>query len=207
MFINNFGEFNIGCFNSGWNNSFFPQPFSFTPTFPQIFNFTPQFFPNFSFFNFPMFNDNIWSTPPQNSFNISNTDSFVRTTSPLSNYNAAKGNILVNIANNRAVGNVGYCAKFVQEAISLAGMGECTGANANEMIGTLRANPNFKEISTKDIDVKTLPAGCILVYDKFVRNGTEPFGHVEFSRGNGSGISDGVTASLHPNPSAIFIPV
>ncbi len=35
--------------------------------------------------------------------------------SPLDNYNSSKGNLLVTIAENRAVGEVGYCAKFVRK--------------------------------------------------------------------------------------------
>ena len=145
----------------------------------------------------------IWNAPMFPSY--TNTDSFTKS-SPLDNYNASKGNLLTNIAENRAVGEVGYCAKFVQEAIALAGLGACTGAHAYEMTNTLRYNPNFREISA-DTDVNTLPAGCILVYDKCSRNSDEIYGHTEFTRGDGTGISDGISSSLTPNPSAIFIPV
>lgn len=184
MFFNGFGQFNMGWFN----NMFFPS-FGFTPFQFPMFNFMP-----------PM--PSIWNTPNFPTY----TDTFKKS-SPLDNYNSAKGNALVNIAENRAVGEVGYCAKFVQEAISIAGLGACTGAHAYEMANTLRYNPNFKEISTKDTDVNSLPAGCILVYDSCSRNPDEIYGHTEFTRGDGTGISDGISSTLDPNPSAIFIPV
>lgn len=196
MFFNGFGQFNIGFFNNGFNNMFFPQTFFFNQFMPfqmPIFNFMPAFQP----FTPPVFN---FSSP------FNNTDTFTRTTSPLDNYDSTKGNLLLSIAKNRAVGEVGYCAKFVQEAISLAGLGACTGANAAEMADTLRLNPNFREVS-KDTDVNTLPAGCVLVYDRCTRHDDEIYGHIEFTTGDGKGISDGISETLHPNPSAIFIPV
>lgn len=200
MFFNWFGQFNMGCFMGGFNNMFFPQPFLFNqfPQFPMpVFNFMPVFQPI----------NNIWNTPVFSIKSSPNTDTFTRTTSPLDNYNATKGNLLANIAAQRAVGEVGYCAKFVQEAISIAGLGACTGANAFEMADTLRLNPNFREISKDEVDINSLPAGCILVYDKCTRHPDEIYGHIEFTRGNGEGISDGISKSLHPNPSAVFIPV
>lgn len=205
MFFNGFGQFNMGCFMGGFNNMFFPQPFLFNQ-FPQfsmpIFN-TPafSFMPTFQ----PM--NNIWNTQSYSIKFPENTDNFVRTTSPLSGYNPNKGNLLANIATQRAVGEVGYCAKFVQEAISIAGLGACTGANAYEMPNTLRLNPNFREISKENVDISSLPAGCILVYDKCSRHPDEIYGHVEFTRGNGEGVSDGISKTLSLNPSAIFIPV
>lgn len=194
-----------GCFN----NMFFQQPFGFNNFMPfqmpvfnmPVFNFMPSFQP------YPSYS-NIWNPAP--SFNINqsnNTDSFVRTTSPLNDYNSSKGTLLANIAKSRVTGNSGYCAKFVQEAISLAGLGGCTRVNAHEMSNTLKYNPNFKEISTKDIDVSSLPAGCILVYGIGVRNSDEIHGHTEITTGDGKGVSDGISETLHPTPSAIFIPV
>lgn len=190
MFFNGFGQFNTNYFNYGFNN---------------------MFIPNFCFqnFHFPLFNfiqpvQNIWNTPTFTT--NSNVDTFSKSF-PLDNYNSSKGNLLVTIAENRAVGEVGYCAKFVQEAISLAGLGSCTGAHAYEMANTLRYNPNFQEISTKEIDVNTLPAGCILVYDQCTRDLDEIYGHTEFTRGDGTGISDGISTTLDPNPSAVFIPI
>lgn len=190
MFFNGFEQFNNGWFGFGFNNMFFPNFY-----FPQI---------QFPTFNFMPPIQNIWNTTmfPQSS----NTDTFTKS-SPLDDYNAAKGNMLISIAENRAVGEVGYCAKFVQEAISLAGLGSCTGAHAYEMADTLRYNPNFREISSKEVDVNTLPAGCILVYNQCTRKPDEIYGHTEFTRGDGSGISDGISTTLDPNPSAIFMPV
>lgn len=217
MFFNNFGQFNFGFFNNGFNNMFFPQTFffnHFTPFQMPMFNFMPTFQ---AFSLYP----SIWNTPPSwnvNSFSWNlntpswnssvpnNTDTFTRTSSPPDGYDSIKGNSLVNIAKSRTVGDVGYCAKFVQEAISIAGLGACAGVDAYQMADTLRSNPNFKEIS-KDTDVNSLPAGCVLVYDKYSRNEDEAYGHTEFTTGDGRGVSDGISDSLSPNPSAIFMPV
>lgn len=187
MYFGGLGQFNFGCFTGGFNNMFFPQMFNFAPFFPM---------------QMPLFN----YTQPANFWGNSNFDTFEKTTSPLANYNAAKGKLLTNIALNRAPGETGYCAKYVQEAINLAGLGGVAFANADEMANVLRNNPNFQEIS-RQTDVKTLPAGCVLVYDKQVRKPDELYGHCEFTTEDHKGISDGITESLHPNPSAIFIPV
>lgn len=186
MFFNGFGQFNFGWMNFGFTP--FYNPFSFN-------------MPQFQIFQSPVFN----FTPDWNS----GFDTFTRSkeSSELDNYNSIKGNTLANIALNRAPGNIGYCAKYVQEAINIAGLGNYTTANADQMVNVLRQNPNFKEISTEDTDVDSLPAGCVLVYDSQVRSEDEIYGHTEFTTGDGYGVSDGITEELDPNPSAIFIPV
>lgn len=191
MFFNGFGQFNFGWMNFGFMPYY--NSFSFNmPQFPffqpQMFNFTPNWNIGFDTFTYTT--------------KSTNSDSY-----ELSNYNSTKGNLLANIALNRAPGEIGYCAKYVQEAINLAGLGGQTRANANQMANILRENPNFKEISTENTNVNSLPAGCVLVYDSYVRNDEETYGHTEFTTGDGHGVSDGITDTLNPNPSSIFIPV
>ena len=70
----------------------------------------------------------------------------------------------------------------------------------------LRGNSNFKEISVNGVNVKELPAGCVLVFEKGAQGYSKEYGHVEITIGDGRGVSDGITQNLK-TPSAIFIPV
>ena len=68
-------------------------------------------------------------------------------------------------------------------------------------------NKNFEEISPTDVNVKDLPAGCVLVYDKGARGYSKKYGHTEITTGDGRAVSDGITRNLHRKPSAIFVPI
>ena len=74
------------------------------------------------------------------------------------------------------------------------------------MSNILANNPNFKKLSSNNVNVKELPAGCVLVYDKGAQGYSKEYGHVEITTGDGRGVSDGITQNLR-KPSAIFIPV
>ena len=64
----------------------------------------------------------------------------------------------------------------------------------------------FKEISPNSVNVKDLPAGCVIVFDRGMYKYSDDYGHVEITTGDGRGVSDGVTTDLR-KPSAIFMPV
>ena len=68
-------------------------------------------------------------------------------------------------------------------------------------------NKNFKEISTSKIDVKDLPAGCVLVYNRGSQGYSSEYGHTEITTGDGRAVSDGITKHLFKKPDAIFVPV
>ena len=70
----------------------------------------------------------------------------------------------------------------------------------------VQANKNFKEINPNGVDLKKLPAGCVLVYGKGVAGYSKKYGHTEITTGNGKAVSDGVTQNLHRKPTAIFMP-
>ena len=143
-------------------------------------------------------------------------DTFHRTTSfspqkvtdnKFSNYDASKGNCLAQTALNNTNGNfTGYCARYVKNAIQEAGLGNYTWGHAYQLASDLRKNPNFKEISTDNLDLKNLPAGCVLVYDRGVAGYSSKYGHTEITIGDGRAVSDGITKNLHKKPSSIFMP-
>lgn len=121
-------------------------------------------------------------------------------------YNSSKGQKLGKIAENNVVGFNGHCAANVRKSINQAGLGNGEYGNAHEYIYNLKRNPNFKEISTEGLNLKTLPAGCILVYDKGVAGYSKDYGHIEITDGHGSAHSDGTTNNIRAG-AHVFIPV
>lgn len=128
-------------------------------------------------------------------------------TGTLEDYNAENGKKLARIAlANSPKTWKKECATYVKNAIKDAGLGEYETGDAHEVDNILAKNPNFKQISTENIDVNELPAGCILVYEKGVQGYDKNYGHVEITTGDKRGVSDGITNNLR-EPSSIFIPV
>lgn len=226
----NFFNYNLG-FPFGMNNWFMPT-FSFPnlfynfqmPTF-SMFNMSDMWLNSFnnSFFNFynPTINPNtnfypqiaqtsVFATKSK-SDSKSNTDTFEKSSKKekqkLNDYNAEKGERLANVALNRSVGWTGYCARYVKNSIQNAGLGSYKYGHAYQMKDILKNNSNFKEISTENVDVKDLPAGCVLVYGKGKEGYSKNYGHTEITTGDGRAVSDGITRNLYKKPSAIFIPV
>lgn len=99
----------------------------------------------------------------------------------------------------------GLCATYVKMAIRDSGGGSYVNGHAYQMTDILSKNKKFKRIST-NVDLKSLPAGCILVYGKGVENYSNEYGHVEITLGDGRAASDAITKNLHKKPSAIFMP-
>lgn len=121
-------------------------------------------------------------------------------------YSAGKGQKLANIAKQNATGFKKLCATYVKRDIEQAGLGEYKSGHAYQCDGILSKNPNFKEISTKGLNLETLPAGCVLVYDKGVSRYSKKYGHIEITDGNGNAFSDGKTRNIRPG-AKVFVPV
>ncbi len=121
-------------------------------------------------------------------------------------YNAEKGQKLANIAVRNTVGFTGNCARYAKRDIERAGLGKYEYGHAYQCGNILSKNPNFKEISTKGLDLKKLPAGCVLVYGRGVAGYSKAYGHIEITDGNGSANSDGKTNNIRPG-ARVFIPV
>ena len=123
-------------------------------------------------------------------------------------YNANKGQKLAQEARKGAAGRFkGKCATYVKKAIEKAGLGKYIyNVNGCDMAKAYGQNKNFKKISAKGINVKDLPAGCILCYDAGKSGHHEVFGHTGITQGNGTEISDGITRNPK-EASYILVPV
>ncbi len=200
---------------------FTPQAFTFGG-FNPFGCFTRQNFSFMSpFLNFNNFDTSNFSTNNSGfSHSRSIGDSFTKTTKPsiimnsdnidLSEYgyDAEKGERLATYMNNNIAGKwINQCAKYVKNGIQACGLGQYKNGDAHDCIKILSRNNNFKQIDASDIDVKKLPAGCILVYGKGVAGYSQKYGHVEVTLGNGTAASDNITQNPKNNPTAIFIPV
>ncbi len=122
-------------------------------------------------------------------------------------YNAQSGQRLASYALSHAVGFNNSCARYVKNAIANTGLGNYEYGHAYDMIRIMRRNRNFIEISPSSVNVKNLPPGCILVYDRGVGGYSSTYGHTEITTGDGRAVSDGITRNLYKRPTAIFMPV
>lgn len=211
----------IPQFNINSDNGFFN---TMTPSI-NMWNNVPLFnfdncikFPSFDFSNLNIFDNSNFSW----NNNLSIGDSFTRTTNKLKpntsglkleGYNATAGEKLAKIAMDRRqtdrwsnIKGTGKCATYTKEAIEAAGMGSYVMGDGYQMTSILSKNKNFKQISPNGIDVKDLPAGCVLVYGKGVSGYHKQYGHTEITTGDGRGVSQAITYNVR-KPSAIFIPV
>ena len=121
-------------------------------------------------------------------------------------YDKTKGDKLANTAAKNTVGFTHKCATYVKNAIQNSGLGAYEYGDAYECANILKRNKNFKEISTNGLDLSTLPAGCVLVYDKGVAGYSSKYGHTEITLGNGQAVSDGVTNNIRQG-ARVFVPV
>lgn len=124
-------------------------------------------------------------------------------------YNAQKGQALADriLAGLPEYSNYPLCARYVKEAIRDVGLGPYINGNGEYCKYILRANPNFKETKVKGNDLKNLPAGCIIVYDKY-DGGYGKDGHVEITLGDGRACSDVITDEIVKSDNTyVFIPV
>lgn len=121
-------------------------------------------------------------------------------------YDKTKGDKLANTAAKNTVGFTHQCATYVKNAIQNSGLGAYEYGDAYECANILERNKNFKEISTNGLDLSTLPAGCVLVYDKGVAGYSSKYGHTEITLGNGQAVSDGVTNNIRQG-ARVFVPV
>lgn len=121
-------------------------------------------------------------------------------------YDKTKGDRLANIASKNTVGFTKQCATYVKNAIQKSGLGAYEYGDAYECANILKRNKNFKEISTNGVNLSSLPAGCVLVYDKGVAGYSSKYGHIEITLGNGKAASDGVTNNIRQG-ARVFVPV
>lgn len=121
-------------------------------------------------------------------------------------YNSDKGYKLAKDIAGNAVGFTSNCALYVRKSLDRTGLGTGERGDGCDYAGILSRNPNFKEVSSKDVSLSSLPAGCILVYDRGAAGYSSSAGHVEVTLGNGQAVSDGVTNNIRQG-ARVFVPV
>ena len=152
-------------------------------------------------------NSSIWTSSQNRKLLYNTGSSKILPSLKEAGYNAKKGNRLASIAAQNAKDFTGQCATYVKNAIQEAGMGKYIKGDAYECANILKRNKeNFKEISTKGLDLSSLPKGCALVYDRGVSNYSSDSGHIEITLGNGKAARDGITNNIRPG-ARVFIPV
>ena len=179
---------------------------------PASFNFSCGVINPFNVGNFALSSNHSDKTPNVDSqFKVSD-DNIVP-----EGYNAQKGEMLAQIAydnrNTSAVNKngketyfLGQCGKFVRQDLEKAGLYNGMKGKGYEYLDILRKNNNFKEVSFTGDEYKSMPPGCIYVYDKGVSGCSEKFGHVQIGLGNSKAVSDGIDENVK-RPTAIFMPV
>ena len=125
------------------------------------------------------------------------------------NYSSEKGQKLAEYMRKHVVGFTGYCSRHVSNGIAGAGLGNERAGSACQMDSLLRKNQNFKEIKISSAEeLKSLPAGCIIVYEAGAARYNAKHGHIEVSLGNGTAASDGITRNMRFTENmSVFVPV
>lgn len=219
--------FNLYNINGIGNNmDFAPVSNPFTASTNSV---MPDFFNSFGGTNFsPVFNGDFMST-----FNMFNAylcnqmplawqnqffTSKFNTTSNLPQlknvYNPSLGNKLANIANRNAseMNSRHSCLKGVRTALNqMSLVNGKMGGSAYQAAQILSNHKNFKEVQVDTKDLKNLPAGCVIVWDRnYVGTKTSDIhGHIAVTLGDGREASDHVankTYILNSNH-RVFVPV
>lgn len=101
----------------------------------------------------------------------------------------------------------GWCARGVNDTLQAVGLseGEIRSASAYQCADKLANSNNFKEVRVSKSDLKNLPAGCIICWD---RNQQHQHGHITITLGNGKEASDHVTDLIDLGTDfRVFVPV
>lgn len=155
---------------------------------------------DYSFFNFNMFYYNLLlngSMPidVQKSVFSQNYNTNSNLASLKDVYNPNLGSKLANIADKNAQGSLGWCYRDVSSSVSKAGLGSLTGEAAYQAADKLASDKKWSEVSVSQEELKTLPAGCVIVWDKSSttpRQGrlSDVYGHIVVTLGDGNAVSD-----------------
>ena len=126
-------------------------------------------------------------------------------------YNSEKGNRLARFALQKQYGVFGGdCKAKVRQSSEAAGLGTITGNCGVEALPSLRANPNYKEVSASQItDLNSLPNGTIGIFKPGSQGYNSKFGHTEIYatlNGKVKGISSGIINNIK-KADYYFIPV
>ncbi len=99
----------------------------------------------------------------------------------------AWGAALAKDAEKHATGRGGLCFRYVRQALERAGVKGVGGASAYMAADQLARNPKFREIKVAEKDLKKLPPGAVVVWD---RGNGHQHGHISIALGGGREASD-----------------
>lgn len=130
-------------------------------------------------------------------------------------YSSEKGQKLAQDIGSHAHGFIGKCSNRVSNGLQRTGLGNERMPSAHMMDDKLREdirtgkNTNFREIKvTSQEQLRSLPAGCIIVYEAGAAGYNSTHGHIEVSLGNGTAASDGITRNMRFTQNmSVFVPV
>ncbi len=123
-------------------------------------------------------------------------------------YSISNGQKFAKDVASHSVGFTGKCSTYVRQALQRTGLYNGHTASAYQMGAVLANNKNFQEVSASSVDLKNLPAGCIVVYDKGAAGYNSQHGHIEVTLGDGTACSDGRTYNQRTAQNMrIFVPV
>ena len=124
-------------------------------------------------------------------------------------YSSENGQKLAGTVESHLKGFTGYCSRHVSNALAESGLGTERAGSAADMDTKLENNANFREVKISSVDeLKRLPAGCILVYERGAAGYNSKHGHIEVTFGDGTAGSDGRTRNIrYTENMSVFIPV
>lgn len=107
-------------------------------------------------------------------------------------YDARLGTDLAHYAQTHASGGQSFCYTYVARAIHAYTGPFLQGMHAYMAADYLADNPAFREVHVTVAELKQLPAGAIVVWDK----GNSRSGHISIADGQGKEISDHVSPQM-----------
>lgn len=204
----------------GSNYSIYDDAFTNTSIFPNTV--TPSLSFNYSDYAavlstismFDLYMNNQMPIYRQNDFFSKSYNTKTNLTSLKDVYNPELSSKLAGIAERNAkfTNTTGWCAKEINDSIQLAGLahGETRVSSAYQEADVLAHHKNFREVSVSRSDLKNLPAGCIIVWNKTgdLSRMSGKDGHVTVTLGDGKEASDNVRDMLILNSAfRVFVPV
>lgn len=110
-----------------------------------------------------------------------------------------------NVAND--MNSTGWCFRGVGRAVAQATGVQLSGASAYMAADQLAASDKFREIQVSPDQLRDLPAGAVVVWDK---TSASPHGHISVALGNGQEASDHVQSQITSlrgsNDYRVFVP-
>jgi len=93
----------------------------------------------------------------------------------------------------RELGTTGWCAKGVRIALERSGIHGVGAASAYQVADKLARNSNFQEVNVQRNDLKNLPAGAVVVWDRCPGH---KHGHISIALGDGREASDHIQQQM-----------